>query len=148
MSGCCGVDTIGGKPASSSGVIPDVEFFVAGEAIGRRDLVALNISGEVILADAVTANDDFQVVGVATATVLAGALVPVVVVHGTSTEMLFSPAPAAASNGSYVFLDTFPGRATVVPPAPGVNVRIIVGILRTANGVAPNPNVQFQTHVL
>ncbi len=141
--GCC-VETLGGAPQA----LPFPELFIAGAAIAIHDLVALNISGEVIPALATVATGDFQVIGVATAAALVGNAVPVVVVHGTSTPMQFSGAPAAASNGSYIFLSTAAGLATVTPPAPGVNVRLIVGVLREADGVDATPLVQLQLHSL
>lgn len=139
---CCGIDLISGGPPGLTGI----EVFTAGATITINDLLAFDTAGDVIPAIATTVTDNFQVMGVAVTAALVGAPLPVLVLHGLSRPMRFLVAPLAINNGDYIFLDTTLGHAVVVAPAPGVNTRIIVGILRGADGLTTTPNVQFQTH--
>jgi hypothetical protein len=103
----------------------------------------------VILADpdAALVPIQWEVRGIATAAVLAGAATTIYSIEGQRVPVLFQVAPAAASNGSVVYLDTTAGFATLsVPPAGNAVVKL--GTLTGADGVSVTPDVVIDFDVV
>jgi hypothetical protein len=121
----------------------------AGVNITAGDVVALNTSGQAILADANTGTDsDAYVIGVAATTATAGNPVRVFTVTGSLIPVQFVAAPAAALNGSVVFVSQTAGRGTTTAPTGGGNIIYKIGILQGADGADTSPNVIFQPQYL
>ena len=120
------------------------EPFVAGEGLALGGVVVLNTLGEVIRANSSIAGDNWRVAGVARAAALIGANVQVFTKAGASASTRFAVAPAAASNGQLVFLNSTSGLASITPPTASGNSIFVVGILQGADGVSLTPTVIFR----
>lgn len=133
-------DAIGVAVASST-----IRAFTAGATITVNDLVVLNALGRVIPASSSIAGGNWDVIGVAQASVVSGATVNVIVGDGQLAAMRFASAPAAAANGSRVFLSASSGFATLTPPSVGSGrVCFSVGVLQGADGASTSPDVAFR----
>lgn len=119
--------------------------YTAGAAITVNDLVTLDSSGDVVPADSSIAGGSWDVIGVALATVPSGGTVAVQTTDGAPVPMRFIGAPAAAANGSRVFLSATSGVATLTPPVIGSGrIAFSVGLLQGADGASTTPNVVFR----
>jgi len=118
----------------------------AGEAIVAGDVLTIEAtSGDAILADSNTGTTlDGLAIGVAAFAAADTAPVKVYTVAGNLIPVSFSAAPAAASNGSPVFVSATPGRATLTAPTGSGNVVYLLGILQGADGADTSPLVLFQ----
>lgn len=114
----------------------------ASEAISSGDLIAVDSSGNAIRALSTFAQNKWRVIGVAINSVGIGGTVSIAK-HGDLTPVRFGAAPAAASNGKYVFLNNVAGEATIVPPSAGGQVRFLVGVLQGADGASTTPDTIF-----
>lgn len=137
------LNALGGEATTLLGVA------TSGEALTLGELVCFDTSGtpgEVLKAQA-TAIPTADAMGVVKATVGSGAAVTYY--ERGAVPVLFGSAPAAASNGSRVYLDaTVGGQATLThPTASGTSV-VLVGWLRGANGVTTTPTVQLKLDFL
>lgn len=102
--------------------------------------------GEVLSAQATTlpTADAF---GIVKTGVALGAAVTIYT-HG-NVPVLFSAVPAAASNGSRVYLDpSSPGQATLVLPTASGQSVVLLGRLTGANGVTSTPTVLLSINLL
>jgi hypothetical protein len=108
------------------------------------DVVALDNSApsELVLADPSTglSPDRYNAKGIASAAALAGTTANIYSIPGQQVPVRFTSAPAAASNGSRVYLSTTAGAATLTPPGTG-NAVVLLGILVGADGVTLTPDV-------
>ncbi len=128
----------GGGPATQV-----IASFVAGEALAAGKCVSVfwDAASSSTRVRAVRAALDDHIVGISTSTASAGANVSVGLVG--SFAVAFSAAPAAASNGQWVFADpNSNGGAVVSRPTSGVNL-MRVGFLAGADGVTVTPTVIF-----
>lgn len=125
-----------------------IETFTAGEGLAVGDLVALNAAGDVVRANSSIAGGSWRVVGVVRAAALVGAPVQVFTKFGASAMTRFAAAPAAASNGQFVFLNSSSGQAVLTPPTSSGNSVFTVGILQGANGVTTTPLVVFHPRLV
>lgn len=126
-----------------------VESFTSGEAISTGDLLALNSAGAVIRANSSIAAGNYEVIGVSAQTVGAGVSVQVITHSGVLTNVNFTVAPGAASNGNFVFLSSTSGLASASPPfPPGGNAFFTIGTLQGANGATTSPAVVFRPQFL
>lgn len=129
--------------------VGSTETFTSGEAITTGDLLALDTAGDVIRANSSIAAGNYEVIGVSTQTVGSGVPVQVVTHSGVVTNVNFTAAPAAASNGTLVFLSTSSGLASTTPPSPpGGNTFFTIGTLQGADGVTTSPAVVFRPQFL
>jgi len=105
-------------------------------------LVSVNASGEAQLAETSLLLNPRRndVIGAAQAAAIAPADVTLLTDVATAVPVLFTSAPAAASNGSRVYLSTTPGQATLSPPGSG-NAVFYLGILLGADGATTTPTV-------
>lgn len=124
--------------------LTSIKMFTSGEVLAVGDVLALNTSGEVILADSSIASGNWQVVGVSKEAVAASAPVQVFTKSGSFPNVRFGSAPASSLNGSLVFLDTTTGQASVTPPATTGNTFFTIGTLNGANGVTTTPTIVFR----
>lgn len=125
--------------------VGSTEVFISGEALSTGDLLTLNATGNVIRANSSIGAAHYEVVGVSTQTVGAGSPVQVVLRSGVTTNINFTAAPPAMMNGSFVFLSTTSGLASMSPPSPpNGNAFVKVGVLRGADGVTMSPAVVFR----
>jgi len=126
-----------------------VELTAAAGGLATGQLIQVNTSGEAALADnnTGTVSDSFCV-GVSTATFVAASTAQIHTVQGALVPMLFAAAPAAASNGSEVFLDSTAGRATLTAPSASGEVVFAVGILQGATGATATPAVLFMPRLV
>ena len=99
----------------------------AGEVITAGEIITIETTtGDAVLADSNTGTTlDGLAIGVA--------------VFGAADA-----APAAASNGSPVFVSTTAGEATLTAPTGAGNVVYLLGILQGADGADTSPLVLFQ----
>lgn len=125
-----------------------IETFVAGEALSTGDLVALNPAGQVVRANSSIAGGNWRVAGVVRAGVLMGASVEIYTKFGTSAMTRFGAAPAAASNGQLVFLNSTSGQAALTPPTSSGNSVFAIGILQGADGATSTPAVIFRPQLM
>jgi len=114
--------------------------FTAAEALNAGDLISLNTSGQARKANSTYSQDRFRVVGVAIGSALLGGVVNTYL-EGSLAPVRFGSAPAASSNGEYVFLNNVDGQATLTPPSAGGQVRFGVGVLQGADGISVTPDV-------
>jgi len=121
-----------------------VELTAAAGGLSTGELIQINASGEAALADnnTGTVSDSFAI-GVSTANYAGAATAQIHTVQGSLVPILFGAAPAGASNGSEVFLDSTAGQATLTAPSGTNEVVYAIGILQGANGVLTTPNVLF-----
>jgi hypothetical protein len=120
-------------------------ILTAGATLAAGELVAIDASGEAVLADSDTGTDkDAFVAGVSVGAVTATNPAQIYSVPGTLVPVLFGSAPAAANNGDEVFLSSIPGQATLTPPTGGGNVVFKVGILQGGDGADTTPLVLLQ----
>lgn len=121
-----------------------VELTAAAGGLSTGELIQINASGEAALADnnTGTVTDSF-VMGASTGAFGAGTTAQIHTVQGALVPVLFGAAPAGASNGSEVFLDSTAGQATLTAPSGSGEVVYAIGILQGANGVTATPNVLF-----
>ena len=121
-----------------------VELTAAAGGLSTGNLVQINTSGEAALADnnTGTTSDSF-VIGVSVANYAGAATANVHTVQGALVPVLFGAAPAGASNGSEVFLDSTAGQATLTAPSGSGEVVYAVGILQGADGLTTTPEVLF-----
>lgn len=119
---------------------------IAGENLVEGSICRINLSGEIVKANAGTGNvNDSRVVGVSTATVLSGNSAEFNSFYGSLFPILFSAVPLASSNGSPVYLsNAVSGEATLIAPDSSGSVVFIIGILQGADGITNIPNVLFQ----
>jgi len=115
----------------------------AGENLSLGDLLSVDSSGEVVLADATFSSNVWELVYVALAAAASAASVDVAS-SGDLVPVRFSSAPAGATNGDPVFLSATPGEATLTPPSTSGNIVFIVGVMQGADGVTTTPDVAFQ----
>jgi hypothetical protein len=125
-----------------------LETFTAGEALSVGDVVALNASSEVVRANSSIAGGNWRVVGVVQTAALIGAPVQVYTKFGASAETLFGAAPAAASNGQLVFLNSTSGQAALTPPTSNGNSIFTIGVLQGADGATATPTVIFRPQLI
>lgn len=125
-----------------------VETFTAGEGLSVGDLVALNAAGDVVRANSSIAGGNWRVVGIVRVAALVGDPVQVFTKFGASAMARFAAAPAAASNGQFVFLNSSAGQAILTPPTSSGNSVFTVGILQGANGVTTTPLVVFHPRLV
>lgn len=138
-------DVQGAISATYNNSVRPTRTYTAGAAITQNDLVTLDSAGDVVPASSSIAGGKWDVVGIAQASVLSGSPVDVITLDGSSASMRFGSAPAAASNGSRVFLSTSPGVATLTIASLGSqNVLFSVGILQGADGATTTPKVEFR----
>jgi len=128
-------------------IIPPAPFptvtMVAAETLAMGDLLCVvNSAGEMGKARSTYSADRWRVIAVALDVAIAGDNVPVGLV-GEVSPVLFGSAPAAASNGSLVYLSSTLGVATLTPPLTTGNVIFTVGVLQGANGLSSSPTVAF-----
>jgi hypothetical protein len=121
-----------------------VELTAAAGGLSTGELIQINASGEAALADnnTGTVSDSFAI-GVSTANYAGAATAQIHTVQGALVPVLFGAAPAGASNGAEVFLDSTAGQATLTAPSGTNEVVYGIGILAGANGVLTTPNVLF-----
>jgi len=121
-----------------------VELTAAAGGLSTGELIQINASGEAALADnnTGTVSDSFAI-GVSTANYAGAATAQIHTVQGALVPVLFGAAPAGASNGSEVFLDSTAGQATLTAPSGTGEVVYAIGILQGANGALTTPNVLF-----
>jgi hypothetical protein len=121
----------------------------AGEALALGEALRFDTTGtpgEILKAQA-TSLPAADAIGVAKAGVASGASVTVYTVGNVS--VLFGSAPAAASNGSRVYLDpSTSGRATLTLPTGSGESVVLLGRLTGANGVTTTPTVLLSPHFL
>lgn len=158
--------TIEGQPyfrAPSSGTIsklnevaastPEAESVIgtgtSGEALALGEIVRFDTSGtpgEVLKAQATTL-PAADAMGIVKAGVGSGATVTYY--ERGSVPVLFGSPPAAASNGSRVYLDaSTAGQATLVQPTAPGTAAVFLGWLRGADGVSSTPTVQLRPEFL
>ena len=136
-----------GATASSTpaGQATSVTFTgTAGEALTAGDVVRLDASGGGTAGRVFKAQADSisnaDVVGIVKTGASLGATVTVYT-QG-SVPVTFGSAPATASNGNRVFLDSATaGRATLTAPTSSGQSVVLMGNLIGANGALPSPNV-------
>jgi len=118
----------------------------AGEALTVGDIVTIEATtGDAILADSNTGTTlDGLAVGIVAFTAADTTPVKVFTVAGSLVAMSFAAAPAAASNGSPVFVSATAGEATLTAPTGSGNVIYLLGILQGADGADTSPLVLFQ----
>jgi hypothetical protein len=108
------------------------------------DLVSLNVDGDLTLSDADNGSLRASVVvGVSRATFGTSTTSQIFSVPGSLVPVRFTSAPAAANNGSRVFLSTTAGQATLTAPAGSGTVTYQIGWLQGANGVSTTPLVLY-----
>ena len=138
--------SIPGGTALASAII---DTAIAGENLSPGHLVRFDTSGtpgEVLKAQATTL-PAADLMGVVKSIVLSGATATYYE-RGT-VPVIFGSAPAAASNGSRVYLDASTGgQATLIAPTASGTSVVFVGWLRGANGVTTTPNVQLKLDLL
>jgi hypothetical protein len=121
----------------------------AGATIAVGDVVALNSSGLVILADSNTGTDeDAYAIGVAATAATAANPVKVFTSSGDLVPVNFASAPGATTNGQIVFVSAIGGEGTITAPTGGGNVLYKVGILQGADGADTTPLVLLQPQFL
>lgn len=118
-------------------------ILTAGENLAAGDVLTVDSSGEAVKASSSFSGGLFEVVGVARAAALATAAVSMARI-GDHEGVLFGVAPAGASNGSFIFLSSTAGQATLTPPASSGNVIFLVGVLQGADGADTTPDVLFR----
>lgn len=111
------------------------QTLTSGEAVTANDVVAFDTNaagGRLLRANAATAGRN-HVAGIAQATVGAGGLpVPTMLLAGRIVAMTFDVAPAAANQGSPVYLHTVNGQVSLTAPVAPGTVVFRVGILQHA----------------
>jgi len=112
------------------------------EIIAAGDLISIDSTGKAVKAISTFAINKWRVIGVAINSVGVGGTISVAK-HGDLIPIKFGAAPAAASNGTYVFLNDVAGEATIIPPLGGGEVRFLVGVLKEADGITDTPNTVF-----
>jgi hypothetical protein len=115
----------------------------AGESITAADIiVAYDDSGSTKVRKAnASISGRQEVVGVATTGGIADATINVAFQGGAMVAVKFGSAPAAASNGSPVYLDTTSGQATLTAPSGASDVIFRIGRLYGADGADTTPTV-------
>lgn len=133
------------QPSTSSGLVVTTSVVLVAGNIVSYDTSA---PSELVLTDPDTSLSPvrYDAKGVATAAALAGTSTTIFSIPGQRVPMLFSAAPAAASNGSRVFQSTTPGEASLVAPGSG-NALVQLGILVGADGATTTPDVVFEFNV-
>jgi hypothetical protein len=132
-------------------LLPAGASAVAQIAMARGELVTYQWTGAAsmyVQATNITTQSAFRVDGVVLAPVLNPA--DTAYVHraqGKAVPILFAAPPAAASNGSMVFLGQT-GFATLTPPSATLTTIVEIGILVGANGVTSVPLVVFNPHIV
>lgn len=127
-----------------TGGIPVTETETSGGALSTFQVVAFDANGDVVPAEATTAVNRWNVVGISQQTVGAASAVEIAEVSGLKQQMIFAAPPAAGANGSIVFLSTVAGQVTLTPPVSSGNTIFRVGILVGADGLTTTPAVQFR----
>lgn len=122
----------------------DVKSFTSGEALSVGDVLTLNAAGQVIRADASIAGGRWEVIGISKQAVAAFAPVQVYTKSGSCPNVRFGAPPAAALNGTLVFLDSVLGQASTTPPVGGGRTFFTVGTLQGADGITITPAVVFR----
>ena len=110
--------------------------FVAGQDLALGSLVAIDSSGEAVLAD-LSGFD--RVVGVSSGAYSTGQLATILTLQGSCVPVRFESIPDAAFNGSDVYLGN-PGLARTIQSKSGV------GVLVGANGISQTPLVLLDPH--
>lgn len=121
---------------------------VAGETLTAGDLVVVNnASGtpKVYKANAGTSGKQYPI-GVCLLGAVADAATAVG--HTGLVPMVFGSAPAAASNGSPVYLDSTSGQATLTAPTGSGVAQMIVGTLYGANGSDTTVRVKWDRQLI
>ena len=125
-------------PAAVSGT-----SYTAGENLLLGHVLTFDSAGDAVRASAVFASGIWEAIAVATAAALSAASVGVAT-SGEDAQVLFALAPAAAANGSRVFLSNTPGLAQLTVPTGGGRVVMVLGLLQGADGISLTPNIKFQ----
>lgn len=128
--------------------IPETNTEIAGEAVGVFNVVAFDQSGEVVLANATTALNRWEVAGAAQQAAAGGASVEVSMVSGQQLNLRFVAAPLSAENSSPVFLSAVSGQVSTTPPAVSGNTVYRVGTLLGADGITTTPLVLFNPQLV
>lgn len=115
----------------------------AGENLVVGDILTINGTGQAIKAESSFAADNWGVTNIALQNAAATTTLNVAS-EGALVDVRFTAAPPASSNGDYVFLNSVPGTASVIPPMGGGNIVFIIGVLQGADGVSTTPSVIFQ----
>lgn len=89
----------------------------------------------------------YDIAGVAFANAAAGTNTIMYIGMGGLYPILFDVIPAAADNGSRVWLSTTDGKATLTPPGNGW-AQSFVGLLQGADGSTITPKVLFQPRLV
>ena len=133
---------------SRAGTGSNVVTKTAGETLAAGDVLSLNTSGDVVKASSVTSLGLYEVFGIALQAATATNPVNVTVSDGSEPSVRFATPPAAADNGSMVFLSATSGLASLVPDLGGGRARVLVGLLAGADGATSAPTVQFRPQFL
>lgn len=133
---------------SSGGSSGTFTEYTTSVAVTPGDIVALNTSSLLVLADATFMFDSWRVIGVVLVGATVGNKAIVVTGFGATTEVKFVTAPSVSTNGTYCFLSTVPGKAVLIPPMGAGRVRFLIGTLGSADGITMSPGVLFQPEYL
>jgi len=116
----------------------------ASTSLVAGDLVSLDAGGDLTLSDANNGSLRASVVvGVSRGTFGTATTAQIFTVPGSLIPVRFTSAPAAANNGSRVFLSNTAGQATLTAPSGTNTVTYQIGWLQGANGASTTPDVIF-----
>ncbi len=107
------------------------------------DLVTVNTSNQLVLADATFSTGFYDVIGSSTGTFLATAIATICVAVVSRIPVRFAVAPLASNRGDNVFLSAVAGFATLAPPGAG-NAIFLLGTLAQADGILTTVDIWFR----
>jgi hypothetical protein len=119
----------------------------AGVSIAVGNILAINVSGEAVLASNALSSGNWEIAGVSLEAVTASNPVRIAL-PGQRVPILFSSAPAASANGTLAFLSGLAGEATLTPSFVSGTLLATLGVIQGADGASTTPDVIFNTQII